>query len=983
MEQLSIIITEKKNLGYVAIPFIVSFENEPAITLVEQVLPSHLKEGKYSFTGIEKEIIESLYKINEQAIFKQFSRDKTLKSFFDNLTEENIEKYIKPYIEKHITKAFELIAASNVPAFIKRITYSNLYRSDQVVIGAEYSKAVFNFILTDEGLSYTLAISEENEKISVLKKDIEEITCNPAALIINHHLYRFENIDSKKFRPFTSKEEIKVPANLVEKYMTTFVENCVRDHEVSASGFDIKNKEVSRKAVLSLEHGLDMQSILMLMFKYDDRKYEAGGSSAVFVDTKIENGRYVLYKFKRDKRWESEVASLLKSMELTNSVSSSIFIPEVRRDDVMIYNIMEWINENSQLLAENDIELIQNDKKVVYYTKEVELKITRTAREDWFDIYAEVIVGEYKIPFIKFRHNIINGLREYKLPNGLIFIIPQQWFTNFSDLMQFGKVIGDNIQLDKMHFSLIPEDDDAPASESWNSKIGEMANFINEENPEQPKNINAVMRPYQLEGYGWMTRLHKYGLGGILADDMGLGKTLQTIALLANVYDNQNNKEDNTINGDQPMVQGSLFDNQIQGFNRTNLPASIIVMPTSLIHNWHSEISRFAPQLKVYHYIGNSRIKSNEIGRILRHYHVVLTTYGILRNDIEYLSKYDFLYQILDESQNIKNPTSKIYYAVSEIKAAHRLVLSGTPIENSLTDLWAQMSFVNRGLLGNLNFFKNHFDIPINKNKDEAKELKLKKLISPFILRRTKEMVAKDLPPITEQILYCDMTPEQKQVYNREKSGIRNEVMRNFENAKLNQASFMALQALTRLRLIANHPKLANPDYEGSSGKFEQILEHIDNIISDKHKLLIFSSFVKDIELIEQQLVVRGYNYSKLTGATTDRQKVISKFTDDDDCKIFLISLKAGGVGLNLTQADYVFVLNPWWNPAAEAQAINRAHRIGQTKNVFVYKFITTESIEEKILRLQEKKLLLADNFITADNPLKDLTTEEIKELFD
>ncbi len=985
MEQLSIILTEKKNLGYVAIPFMVSFDNAPALTLIEQVLPQHIAEGKYPFTGIEKEIIESLYKINEQSIFKRFSKEKTLKTFFDKITDEMINNFIRPFIEEQLTNSLELIAASNLNIFIKVVTYSNLYISDQVSISPENSKAVFHFSLSPEELSYTLKISEGSKELNLFKKDIVEITSNPATLLINHHLFRFKNIDSKKFKPFAEKTKISVPGRSVEKYMSSFVENCVRDHEVSATGFEIKEKEVERKAILSLENDLSMQAVLVLKFQYEHRKYLAGTKSSIFVDLNKDNNSYVFYKFNRDKEWEEEIISLLKNMGLKHSVNCN-FKPEINNSQTSLYNIVEWINENGTTLIRDDIELTQNGFKNSYFTGEVKLDFHYQTKEDWFDIQANVFLDDMRIPFIKFRKNIISGNREYVLPNGNVFIMPEVWFTRYSDLMQFAKESDDNLILDKMHFSLFPSDDEVQPDKNWDNKLSELANF-SQTTREQPKLLNAQMRPYQLEGYAWMSLLNKHNLGGILADDMGLGKTLQTIALLTDLYSNpqdEKNEQSENNNNKATYVQGSLFESAgVSGFNQSDKPASLIVMPTSLIHNWMNEIHKFAPHLKVYLYTGNSRLKSSEIGKILRHYHVVLTTYGILRNDLEYLDSYNFLYLILDESQNIKNPSSKIYHAVTEVQATHKLVLSGTPIENSLTDLWAQMTFVNRGLLGNQNFFKNHFEIPITKNKDESKELKLKKIITPFILRRTKEMVAKDLPPITEQVLYCEMTTEQRTAYEREKSGIRNEILKNFDYTQTNKASFMALQALTRLRLIANHPRLADPHYTASSGKFEQILEHIDNIIADKHKLLIFSSFVKDIELIEEELKKRNYQYSKLIGATTDRQRVIDQFTKDEKCKIFLISLKAGGVGLNLTQADYVFVLNPWWNPAAEAQAINRAHRIGQTKNVFVYKFITTDSIEEKIARLQEKKLLLANNFITGDNPLRDLSVDEIKALFE
>ena len=404
MEQLSIILTEKKNLGYVAIPFMVSFDNAPALTLIEQVLPQHIAEGKYPFTGIEKEIIESLYKINEQSIFKRFSKEKTLKTFFDKITDEMINNFIRPFIEEQLTNSLELIAASNLNIFIKVVTYSNLYISDQVSISPENSKAVFHFSLSPEELSYTLKISEGSKELNLFKKDIVEITSNPATLLINHHLFRFKNIDSKKFKPFAEKTKISVPGRSVEKYMSSFVENCVRDHEVSATGFEIKEKEVERKAILSLENDLSMQAVLVLKFQYEHRKYLAGTKSSIFVDLNKDNNSYVFYKFNRDKEWEEEIISLLKNMGLKHSVNCN-FKPEINNSQTSLYNIVEWINENGTTLIRDDIELTQNGFKNSYFTGEVKLDFHYQTKEDWFDIQANVFLDDMRIPFIKFRKN--------------------------------------------------------------------------------------------------------------------------------------------------------------------------------------------------------------------------------------------------------------------------------------------------------------------------------------------------------------------------------------------------------------------------------------------------------------------------------------------------------------------------------------------------------------------------------------------------
>ena len=365
----------------------------------------------------------------------------------------------------------------------------------------------------------------------------------------------------------------------------------------------------------------------------------------------------------------------------------------------------------------------------------------------------------------------------------------------------------------------------------------------------------------------------------------------------------------------------------------------------------------------------------------MAYYDLIITTYGTIRNDYELLANVCFNYLILDESQNIKNSGSKTYQAVCEIQAKHRLVLTGTPIENSLTDLWSQLNFLNPGLLGSLQFFKKEYIQPIEKMNDEEKQKQLYRMISPFILRRTKEQVAKDLPPLTEHIRFCQMTEEQSKIYEEQKSLIRNSLLENIEKQGIEKTTFLALQGLTRLRQLANHPALYNfPDAD--SGKFNEVIQSMENLMAEHHKVLIFSSFVTHLKLFQTEFEKRHWDYCLLTGQTQNREGVIHEFQSNNRKRIFLISLKAGGVGLNLTSADYIFILDPWWNPAAENQAINRAHRIGQDKKVFVYRFITEDTIEEKIQVLKERKTALADQFITTNNPFQSISKEEMVELF-
>ncbi|MCE1200377.1 MAG: DEAD/DEAH box helicase, partial [Marinilabiliales bacterium] len=480
-------------------------------------------------------------------------------------------------------------------------------------------------------------------------------------------------------------------------------------------------------------------------------------------------------------------------------------------------------------------------------------------------------------------------------------------------------------------------------------------------------------------GYHWLYHLKTMGLNGCLADDMGLGKTLQTLVLLVEL-------KRKGIPADyfyqETNGQLSLFGNGGKAEPPIQ-PASLIVLPVSLMHNWANEIKKFAPSLKVYAYSGIKRKEKVDLSRLIRYYDIILTTYGTVRNDIELLSKQQFFYLILDEAQNIKNPESKSYRSVVSIPAMHRLTLTGTPIENSLTDLWAQMNFLHPGLLGSQQFFKETYQQPIERELEPTASQRLHRLIEPFILRRTKEEVADDLPPVMEETLVLEMTPEQNELYEKEKSSVRNYLLHHIDSMEPRETTFIVLQALTRLRQLAIHPRMTDPGSAAESGKFNEMLSMLETLVAENHKILIFSAFVKHLNLLEEACTRNGWGFCRLTGQTTDRKGVIETFQTGKEKNIFLISLKAGGVGLNLTAADYIFLVDPWWNPAAEMQAISRAHRIGQDKKVFVYRFLSAGSIEEKIQVLQEKKAALANEFIRSHSPFEILAKEELIGLFE
>jgi SNF2 family DNA or RNA helicase len=648
---------------------------------------------------------------------------------------------------------------------------------------------------------------------------------------------------------------------------------------------------------------------------------------------------------------------------------------ELLDNENALYFIINWLNQNRRELEEQGIQILQGNSEKVYFTGGQQLELKVKEKDDWFDVFATVRFGEFNIPFIRLKKYILNDIREFELPNGEIAVLPEEWFARLKGLFPFAHFHGNQINVEKFHFPLL-NNKVLGADTSVLEKIAQL------ETPDKtsvvlPQNLKAQLRSYQEEGFRWMFHLYKNGFGGCLADDMGLGKTLQTLTLLLKLK--RLKKEIKIKNPLAASGQLELFATEAEP--EEVQPASLIVVPTSLVHNWENEIRKFTPSLKMYKHVGAQRKKAVEMEKMAQYYDVVITTYGTVRNDSEMLSATGFFYLILDESQYIKNPASKTYKAIMQLKARYRLVLTGTPVENSLSDLWSQMNFLNKGVLGNLAFFQRYFITPIEKHGDKEQQEKLQLMIRPFVLRRKKEEVAKDLPPLMEQVHICEMTPEQKKKYELEKSVVRNAILDNIEKEGVSRSSFVILQGLTKLRQLANHPSLLEKTAEGGSGKFDEIFRMLENLMAENHKVLIFSSFVKHLELLREKIEQENWKYSLLTGQTSQREKVIRQFQDDPENRIFLISLKAGGVGLNLTQAGYVFIIDPWWNPASENQAVSRAHRIGQDKHVFVYRFITENSIEEKIQLLQQRKSSLADKFINSNNPFQEITKEEVLDL--
>ena len=490
-------------------------------------------------------------------------------------------------------------------------------------------------------------------------------------------------------------------------------------------------------------------------------------------------------------------------------------------------------------------------------------------------------------------------------------------------------------------------------SEDFEKFWSQITSFSTDENLTLPKGVNAELREYQMKGFSWLWFMYKYGLNGILADDMGLGKTLQALSLI------QKAKEED---GSMPVL---------------------VVCPTSVVFNWESEIQKFTPELSCLKLSGVDR---KSLFDKIPEYDIVITSYALIRRDIEELKNIKFRYVVLDESQNIKNAMSQTAQAVKMLDSDHRLALSGTPIENRLEELWSVFDFLMPGFLFNVAEFNFRYVNPIMERQDKTVEKRLKMQIYPFILRRMKRDVAKDLPDKVENIAYCEMTPEQKDFYLEVLDSTKEELFKSIEQNGLEKSRMSIFSALLRLRQICCHPRLYDKDMvkgDIQSGKFEHLKGMLEQIISEGHRVLLFSQFVDMLDIIKAWCERAGIPYEYLTGKTKDRQGAVERFNSSTSIPIFLISLKAGGTGLNLTGADYVIHYDPWWNPAVEDQATDRAYRIGQTKKVFVYRIITKNTVEEKIQKLKSIKRNLVDSVISVDrNITKSLTIDDIKEIF-
>ncbi|WP_430814892.1 SNF2-related protein [Carboxylicivirga sp. RSCT41] len=899
--------------------------------------------------------------------------NKTRDSLSSHITEyDGVHEDYLLYVSEHQKELLELIDECNAQVkpsdlFITHKRIMELLAQEKHV----YVNNSNNYKLRKTDLEPIVIAPEAIDGFFEVKEDDTFVYLNPK-LKVGDKVCTAEDIDveqsgqfiyvidgvyyvTKDYRVAKLIVEHDEPIKMVKSHKQQFFDNVIKplansfDMEFDKGIYPLEVAELDFKKKQVFLSERDQHLLITPQVEYHHGvsvKLTTNGNVIIEEDDKI-------IQYKRNFELEADFAEQLSSLHPKFEAQKSSKVFHLHYNE---FNHDMWFYKFFDALQMNNVEVygLNDLKSFKYSPHKGKISTSISSGQDWFDIKIHVSFGDIEVKLSDIRKAVLKKQRYIQLSDGSVGVLPAEWFHRFEKYFRHGEVNGDSLAVSKLRFSIVDElfdsIDDVAVLEELAEKRRKLASFTSIEDTAVPKSITADLRHYQKEGLNWLNFLHEMGWGGILADDMGLGKTLQVLTFLQHVLER-------------------------------NPQTNLIVVPTTLLFNWENEIRKFAPQLRAHYHYGVQRVDDVST---FDDYDIVFTTYGILLRDIEKLKEYSFNYIVLDESQAIKNPASRRYKAASLLKANSRLALSGTPIENSTFDLYAQMSFVNRGFLGGVSTFKDSFSNAIDKDGDELIGGELQRLINPFVLRRTKEKVASELPPKTEDVIFCEMDTAQRKVYDAYRNQFRDQLIGKVEEEGMGKSKLMVLEALTRLRQICDSPQLIGGSIEETeSVKIKEIVQHITDKTAN-HKILIFSQFVKMLGLIKDELTRRSIEFEYLDGKSTtkQREKSVNNFQTNDELRVFLISLKAGGTGLNLTAADYVYIVDPWWNPAVENQAIDRCYRIGQYKNVFAYRMICRDTVEEKILKLQERKKKVAGDIVQTDESImKNLTVDDIKDL--
>ena len=953
--------------------------------MVEGTVRSRLVDNGQEDLHLLAELCEEL---RPDSLYARYANKKVFRHEEDfwATKEKMVRTHVKQMADRRIIKAVGLADKLDIPIIYAKDQKAPLHISERLTLDSSSEVTpVMNFSRHAEGTTYRLQLRIGERLVERPSEHrLIVLTHTPGMFVLDKCIYALcEGFSGQLLLPFALKGQVEIPRKMENDYFHRFILKHVARAEINAEGFDITDISLQPQARLTAETSIDGSHILSLRFRYGSLEYAADNKAGGRVTLTEADDSFRFVRQLRDKAEEQRLKEVLREMTGGGAV---IRFPSVSEQ-------IDWLRKYAPRLKAEGFDVVQPSDHV-YYIGPLSVEQSDTWQGDWLQTDVTVVVerpndqttgspnDQIRIPFRDLRDTILKGEQEYMLPTGERLLIPHEWLKRYADLMLIGLPKGQGFQ---RHRSQIPSSEECRVkSEEFATAVlsgsneGEGIAAANSTLYTLNSTLKCTLRPYQQTGFRWLWQNLVAQTGCCLSDEMGLGKTLQTIALLlkykAATEREQSGARSNSAEREQarPKVKeamkvaepvskpqaGMLFsDEEMRGEptvcgqrERLHLPyrTSLVVAPASVVHNWRNELGRFAPSLSVMTYTGDTAKRKDKRTALMR-WDVVLTTYRTLLNDIDLLSQNEFGIVVFDESQAFKTATSQIHQAVTRLQALHRMALSGTPVENNLLELWSLMNVLNPNLLGDARSFQDAFVNPIAVQMEDSRKDLLRRLIAPYFLKRTKEEVLSDLPERQDEVVVCAMTDEQTSRYTEELSKARNEWLDPTASSQGRQIHILA--ALQRLRQIAN-----------GEGKMGVVFDYLENLRQTQHKVLIFSEYVTLLEQVGGEMTSRGWNYALLTGQTQNREQVIARFQQSSDCQFFLISLKAGGVGLNLTAADYVFLLDPWWNRAAEEQAIARAHRIGQQRSVFVYRFVSAGTLEEQILTLQDRKQSLIDS---------------------
>lgn len=904
------------------------------------------------FNDKDKQLIQQARKLQPSEINKYLNRNSPFSGFWENIIHEENEELpqetkmlMAEFIHPKLKRIFE--ENQNKPVFYlpqgKSFTTQNLQTID---LSSE--KPVIEFSISPSGDEKLMEsqLTLEHEKVKLTENE-----WNSDLLFLHDKTFYLWERSEHILLVEKFKNTLHISNNEWPSFLKDVALPLSNDYPVSFAPTMIKETKEGQPdiSVMLIEKGEYL--MFQPVFTYKGFSVKANDKNTIIVP---DNDKILLVK--RNKEAEQEFISKLGSLhsQFINQPQTKSLV--LKGADVLKNN---WFFLFVDAMKEMKVPVYGFEalKNFRFNTAKPSTHIHLSSGMDWFDARVELAFGEQHIGIAEIQKALANKQSFVQLNDGTLGILPDEWIKKYALLFKVGEGKNNRLRLSRFHLSVIDDLYDQRNEQELSFELDEkyerLRNFKSIPEVPIPEQLQNRLRPYQLSGFHWLNYLNTVGWGGILADDMGLGKTVQALSMLQHFAEEEGNVK------------------------------ALVVCPTTLIYNWENEIKKFTPSLTSRIHHGNIRAKRKED---FGDENIIITTYGTLRSDIQMLMRIPFDYVVLDESQAIKNPASKVTKAAGLLTARNRICMSGTPLQNNTFDIYAQMNFLNPGLLGSVEFFRNEFSTPIDKLGEQEQKEHLKKLLYPFILRRTKEQVAKDLPEKTETILFCEMESAQRNIYDSYRNAYRSKILGAIDEQGVGRSQLTILQGLMKLRQICDSPAILNEDekYPNYSIKLEELTREITENIGE-HKALIFSQFLGMLSLIKQKLTENNIEFEYFDGSTsaTDREKAIQNFQTNENCRVFLISLKAGGVGLNLTAADYVYIVDPWWNPAVEQQAIDRTHRIGQTKNIFAYRMICKDTIEDKILQLQDRKRILAKELISDDQTfVKSLTKEDVEYLF-